>query len=110
MGASTGKLPPDPSLSLLRIQADGLPPHSLLVHQPARSGHPGLAAFAKRWDLTRRQTEVLQQLLEGKANKVIGDVLGIQESTVELHVTSIFRKVGVEKRSELIAAYWSSGA
>lgn len=50
---------------------------------------------------------MLREILEGKTNKVIGAKLGIQESTVELHVTSLMRKVAVENRSELISAFWS---
>lgn len=97
----------DPALSLLRVQAAGLPSHSLLVQHPSDSRDERLTAFARCWGLSPRQREVLREILEGKTNKVIGAKLGIQESTVELHVTSLMRKVAVENRSELISAFWS---
>lgn len=106
-GVLEGRLPEDPSLRLLHIQAEGLPPHSLLVQLPERSTEQRLAAFAKHWRLTRRQVEVLRYLIAGKPNKAIAACLEIQEGTVELHVTSLHRKVDVESRSELIAAFWS---
>lgn len=105
--ALAGRGPSDQGLSLLQIQAEGLPPHSLLLQRPGSSSEKRLVAFQRHWKLTQRQSQVLQQILEGKPNKVIGAILGIQEGTVELHVTSLFRKAGVESRSELVAAFWS---
>lgn len=107
-GVLEGKRPADADLSLLRIESDGLPSHTLLVQPPGPLDVVGVDAFARKWGLTRRQSEVLRELLEGKANKVIGAALGIQESTVELHVTSLLRKLRVESRAELIAAFWSA--
>jgi DNA-binding NarL/FixJ family response regulator len=57
-----------------------------------------------RWELTRRQSEVLELVVRGMANASIGDVLGLRLRTVEFHVTGIFDKVGVDSRVALIAA------
>jgi len=105
-GVLAGRMLEDPSLSLLRVHAEGLPPHSFLVQHAAGSVEARLAAFAMRWRLTRRQRDVLRRLLDGKTNKVIAADLGIEEGTVELHVTALLRKVGAENRSELIARFW----
>jgi len=39
----------------------------------------------------------------GKSNREIGDLLGLTEGTVKVHVSKIFRKMGVVSRAEAIA-------
>jgi hypothetical protein len=55
-------------------------------------------------DFTRREHDVLGQLLLGKANKVIARHLDLQEVTVKLHLRSIFRKLGVQSRTQALLA------
>jgi DNA-binding CsgD family transcriptional regulator len=55
-----------------------------------------------RYGLSKREAQVLKLLLEGKSNKQIAAILGISESTVEAHLTSIYTKAGVSSRVELI--------
>ena len=50
--------------------------------------------------LTTRESEVLQRLIEGITNAEIGRRLGISEKTVEKHIEAIFRKMGVSSRVE----------
>jgi DNA-binding NarL/FixJ family response regulator len=59
-----------------------------------------------KWRLTPRRAEVLRCLLEGDANKTIGDKLGIAERTVEVHVTELLRNTRTESRARLVAAVW----
>jgi DNA-binding CsgD family transcriptional regulator len=91
----------------VRLQAAGMRAHWLLV---VRSKEPGLdarlATAARRWGLTRRQAEVLERLVQGRANKTIAADLGCAEATVEVHVTALLEKAQVESRAELIAALW----
>src|SRR4051794_26627063 len=42
--------------------------------------------------LTPRELRVLQMIAEGKSNKEVGNVLGIVEGTVKVHVTNILSK------------------
>ncbi len=44
--------------------------------------------------LTPRETEVLRVLGQGASNKDIARTLGVQASTVERHVTNLYRKLG----------------
>lgn len=53
--------------------------------------------------LSRRQAEVLGLLAQGLSNKEIAGVLWLSERTVERHITSLYRKIGVERRSEATA-------
>ena len=55
--------------------------------------------------LTKRESEVLQQLAFGLTNKEIAQALGISYETVKEHVQHILRKVGVTDRTQ--AAVWA---
>ena len=52
--------------------------------------------------LTTRQVEVLAELCAGRANREIGDQLGMSENTVRAHVSAIFRQLGVRSRTEAV--------
>jgi RNA polymerase sigma factor (sigma-70 family) len=53
-------------------------------------------------DLTEREREVLNLVVEGRTNKEIASGLNITERTVEQHLTHIYRKLGVSSRSEAL--------
>lgn len=50
--------------------------------------------------LTPRQREVAKVLQEGKPNKIIAYELGMQESTVKVHVRQIMKKLNVTNRTQ----------
>ena len=50
--------------------------------------------------LTSRETEILAQIAEGKANKEIAADLFISVNTVKVHVSKIFQKISVSSRTE----------
>ena len=49
-------------------------------------------------DLTEREQEVLQYVMQGLTNKEIADILMITHHTVKAHVAAIIRKLGVRNR------------
>jgi DNA-binding NarL/FixJ family response regulator len=49
-----------------------------------------------------REREVFALLLDGLANKVIAQRLGISEKTVKTHMTNIFRRIGVTDRVQAV--------
>jgi two-component system, NarL family, response regulator YdfI len=53
--------------------------------------------------LTLRESEVLQLLAQGLANKQIAVNLGISEHTVKFHVSSIYSKLGASSRTEAVS-------
>ena len=53
--------------------------------------------------LSQRETEVLFWVMQGKDNKAIAAQLGVGQSTVRKHLESIYRKLGVQSRTEAIA-------
>jgi len=50
--------------------------------------------------LTPRQREVLAEVCKGHSNKEIARTLGLAEATVKLHLTEIFKALGVRTRYE----------
>jgi len=52
--------------------------------------------------LSNREREVVQLLLQGKSNKLIALSLGISDRTVEFHLKNIYVKFQVRSRVELI--------
>ena len=56
-------------------------------------------------DLTRREIEILQRLIEGKTNRAIATEIYISEKTVEFHLDHIYTKLGVHTR--LMAGVWA---
>lgn len=67
-----------------------------------------LTAFAARHELTVRQGDVLEGLIDGLSNKEISARLGCTEATIELHVTNMLRAVAVESRAMLVARFWKT--
>lgn len=53
-----------------------------------------------KFDLTDRELDVLVLLAMGKSNKDIAQILCIVNSTVKAHLTSIFKKLHVENRTQ----------
>ena len=51
--------------------------------------------------ITQRESQVIELVKRRLSNKEIGEVLNIQESTVKFHLSNIFSKLQVNKRSEL---------
>jgi DNA-binding NarL/FixJ family response regulator len=56
---------------------------------------------AEELKFTARELEVLRLLVAGHPNRVIGQVLGIDVTTVKKHVGKLMRKVGVDNRIAL---------
>lgn len=52
--------------------------------------------------LTKREHDVLQQLLQGASNREIAQCLIISEGTVKKHVSNICSKLGVQSRTQVV--------
>lgn len=58
--------------------------------------------FQLRFELTRREIEVLSEIKKGLSNKEIAETLYISEQTVCVHRKNILRKVGVNNTQKLL--------
>ena len=63
----------------------------------------------EKFDLTKRELEILYQLCDGKTNTQIANTLYISESTVKTHVSNAYRKLGVRNRVEAVSFFNSLG-
>jgi DNA-binding NarL/FixJ family response regulator len=55
--------------------------------------------------LTRREEQIVGHALGGLSNKEIADRLDIRPCTVKAHLTSVFRKLSVRDRTQLVVRY-----
>lgn len=53
-------------------------------------------------DLTRREKEVLSELVKGLSNKEIAKSLSISDKTVKIHINKIFKKLNVKSRTQAV--------
>jgi two-component system, NarL family, response regulator NreC len=67
------------------------------------------AAAAGIATLTEREREIIPLICEGLKNKQIGQRLGISMPTVGHHLTSIFAKLGLNSRLELLTYAYQHG-
>jgi len=105
--AALGELTTSRRAETIAVEGRGFPAHELLLFRDGASFDEAMARAAARWSLTPRQIEVLAELVRGDGNKSIAVKLGCAEVTIELHVTALLRKSKTERRSELIARFWS---
>jgi DNA-binding NarL/FixJ family response regulator len=75
--------------------------HAVVLGQGRRSS-THTDDFSGSEDLTERETQILQLLIEGLTNPGIATRLSIEVTTVKTHVRSILRKLGVGNRRDLL--------
>jgi DNA-binding CsgD family transcriptional regulator len=59
-------------------------------------------AFCLKYDISRREAEIIREIRAGKSNREIADTLFITLQTVKDHIHRIFTKTGVSNRVQLI--------
>lgn len=52
--------------------------------------------------LTPRESEIVQAVLDAASNRAIAERLGISEQSVKNRLTSLYKKIGVGNRLELV--------
>ena len=62
-----------------------------------------MAAWMKQQTLTRREEEILRQLMLGFSNKIIAKKLALATGTVKSHVKAILKKLDARSRTEAAA-------
>lgn len=60
--------------------------------------------------LTEREKQIASLIRAGLRNKVIAEKCGLTEGTVKVHLHSIFQKLGVKSRAELIVSTMAGSA
>jgi DNA-binding NarL/FixJ family response regulator len=100
----------DVLVSAIRLVFSGgvyVPPqmleHGEIASTSMSSGHLS-GSGGGALNLTERQQEVLQLVLQGKTNKEICRTLSLAEPTVKVHVSAILRILGVQSRTQAVLA------
>lgn len=94
----------------LRLIMNGLiyVPPLVAAIPPASEGMQVLKAVSAKQppvdNLTPRQREVLELLMQGKSNKEIAQALNLGEGTIKVHMAALFRVFGARSRAAVAAA------
>lgn len=64
--------------------------------------------FSSSYSLTKRESEIVSHIIQGKKNQEIADDLYISSRTVTTHLTNIYNKVGVKNRMQLMSLFSSN--
>ncbi len=78
-------------------------PEELLLRIVEDEGLQPEQVLKTKLNLTVREAEVLMWLARGKANRDIGEILGLSPRTVNKHLEQIYAKIGVENRAAATA-------
>jgi DNA-binding CsgD family transcriptional regulator len=70
--------------------------------QPTQSNDQPTARASGVDVLSDREREVLGLICEGKNHVQMGEILGLSENTVRNHIASLYRKIGVNRRTAAI--------
>lgn len=65
-------------------------------------------SFLSTYNITEREREIIQMVIQGKSNADIASELFISLATVKTHLHNIYQKVGVDSRYDLLARVRSS--
>lgn len=104
----------DRLLDALRQVLDGV----VFVPEPSLPGQTGAAIAAPKaaksvtaadMGLTERQADVLALMVKGRSNREIAELLGLSEGTVKIHITAIFKALGVSSRTQALVAVTRHG-
>lgn len=60
------------------------------------------SAYLQNLGLTRREQEIVEMIVQGRNNKEAADMLDISENTVKTHLANIYKKLGINYRTELM--------
>jgi DNA-binding CsgD family transcriptional regulator len=74
--------------------------YTLLIEAHRRSNLQSLETLG----LSQRETEVLGWLMQGKDNRAIATHMDVSASTIRKHLENIYRKFGVQSRTEAVSA------
>lgn len=99
-GYLTKNTPPDKIIAAIREVMEGGGPMSAHIARMV------IGSFQRSEEspLTRRETEILEQLATGKSRRRIAEELFIDLETVKSHVKNIFAKLDVHSKADAIKA------
>ncbi len=93
--------------ALMDVRDGGAPMSAEIARRVVQAFHR--PARGEEVQLSKRETEILEFLTQGLANKEIADRLGISIETVRVHLKRIYDKLHVHSRTEAAMKYREMG-
>lgn len=72
------------------------------IPKKLEDGSEILNMFLSKFEITQREKEIIEYILAGHTNSEIGEKLFISPNTVKNHIYSIYKKMNIKNRYELI--------
>lgn len=76
---------------------DLLPASFVAIPSPAANGGD---VRPSEFGLSKRKSEILGLMVCGKSNRDIAELLGLSEGTIKVHLTGVFKALGVSSRTQ----------
>jgi DNA-binding NarL/FixJ family response regulator len=90
------------------VQQGGAPMSREIARKVIASFQQPVKAAAQLEDLSSRERQILELLVQGFANKEIAEHIGLSETTVRWHLRNVYRKLHVRSRTEAAFKFRSS--
>ncbi|MFT3705367.1 MAG: response regulator transcription factor [Agriterribacter sp.] len=97
------KSAPEAIVSAIRDVYNGGAPMNAAIATQVLKMFAGMSAGSHDYDLSEREKEVLQSLVDGNSYKMVAASLAISIDTVRTHIRSIYEKLQVNSKSEAVA-------
>jgi DNA-binding NarL/FixJ family response regulator len=98
--------------AILGVREGGAPMSAEIARRVVEAFHrprPAASGAQEEIHLSKRETEILDLLTQGLANKEIADRLGLSTETVRVHLKRIYDKLHVHSRTEAAMRYRDAG-
>lgn len=92
------------SLGNIRVEASAAGEPGVQAIVISAETPPQAPRVPTAWGLTAREAEVVEQLAMGRSNAQIAAALFVGEHTVEWHLKSVYEKLDVRSRQEVVSA------
>lgn len=98
------KAPPQKILdAIVEVHEGGAPMSSEIAMKILNAFRKFVPQKQPDYQLSKREEEILQELIEGNSYKTTADHLNISVHTVRFHIRSIYEKLHVHSKSEAVA-------
>lgn len=98
------KAPPQKILdAIVEVHEGGAPMSSEIAMKVLNAFRKFVPQKQPDYQLSKREEEILQELIEGNSYKTTADHLNISVHTVRFHIRSIYEKLHVHSKSEAVA-------
>jgi DNA-binding NarL/FixJ family response regulator len=95
--------PGEKIIEAIRDVQKGGSPINAQIARKVLTAFAALNAPSPNYDLTEREREILQHMINGLTKKEIGEKLSLSHHTIDTHVRKIYERLHVNKRSSAVA-------